>query len=78
MSFSDNNEILSESDNSYKKNTESNINFIAKKNENSSLITCDPVGAVKAYQVRFSLEIPRYIKSLLTDFWIEGKGNEID
>ena len=78
MSFSDNYEILSESDNSYKKNTESKYKFHCKKNENSSLITCDPVGAVKAYQVWFSLETLRYRKSLLTDFWIEGKGNEID
>ena len=53
MSFSDNYEILSESDNSYKKIPSRNINFIARKTKNSSLITCDPVGAVKAYQVWF-------------------------
>ena len=29
-------------------------------------------------KLKFSLETLRYRKTLITDYWIEGKGNEVD
>ncbi len=78
MSFSNNYEVLKEKDNTFKKNTETKYKFQCEKNKNSSVLTCTPVGKVKTYQIRFSLNTLRYRKSLITDFWIEGKGNEVD
>ena len=35
-------------------------------------------GKVKSYNIKFSLETLRYRKTLITDYWIEGNGNEVD
>ena len=78
MSFSNNYEALKEKDNTFKKNTETKYKFQCRRNKNKSLLTCKPIGEVKTYQIRFSLDTLRYRKSLITDFWIVGKGNEVD
>ena len=78
MSFTNDYKNLKEKDNSVKNITEAKYNYKCKKNESNSIISCSPVGIVNGYEIKFSLETLRYRKSLLTDFWIEGKGNEVD
>ena len=78
MSFSKNYELMNEKDNTRKKSSESKYTFQCKKAQDKPLLTCNPVGIVKSYQIKFSLETLRYRKNLLTDFWIEGKGSEVD
>ncbi|MEC6997254.1 MAG: hypothetical protein VXW97_03315 [Pseudomonadota bacterium] len=78
MSFTNDYKNLKEKDNSAKNITEAKYNYECKKNKSNALISCSPLGAVKAYEIKFSLETLRYRKSLLTNFWIEGKGNEVD
>ena len=78
MSFSNNYEVLKEKDNTFKKNTETKYQFQCIRKKNKSLLTCTPIGEMRTYQIRFSLDTLRYRKSLITDYWILGKGNEVD
>ncbi len=78
MSFNDNYELLHEKDNTLKQEGESKYTFQCKKSKDKLLLTCTPIGVVKTYQIKFSLNTLRYRKSMITDFWIEGEGNEID
>ncbi|MBF95904.1 MAG: hypothetical protein CFH34_00379 [Alphaproteobacteria bacterium MarineAlpha9_Bin4] len=78
MIFSNNYEKLNEKDNTFKNNLEAKYKFDCKKSEDKSLLTCYPIGNIVTYKIKFSLDTLRYRKSLITDFWIKGKGNEVD
>ena len=55
-----------------------NAQYDCKKNEKERILNCFPIGKVKSYEIRFSLKTLRYRKTLITDYWIKGKGNEVD
>ena len=50
------------------KNTEEKINSII----------CKPVDDNNTYNIVLSLESLRYRKTLITNYWLFGKGNEVD
>ena len=78
MGFSNDFQNLTEKDISIKKETETKYKFNCKKENTKKILRCDPVGKVISYKIKFSLDTLRYRKSLITDYWIEGRGNEID
>ena len=55
MSFTNDYKNLKEKDNSAKNITEAKYNYECK-NKSNALISCIPLGAVKAYEIKFSLE----------------------
>ena len=42
------------------------------------ILFCEPSVGEKPYYINFSLSTMRYKKSLITNYWINGKGNEVD
>ena len=78
MIFSNNFELLKEKDNTFKRESEAKYQYDCKKNEKETILNCSPKGKVKSYKIKFSLNTLRYRKTLITDYWIEGKGNEVD
>ena len=78
MIFSNNFEILKEKDNTFKKESESKYQFDCKKNKTKTILTCRAKGRINVYQIKFSLKTLRYRKTFITDYWLEGKGNEVD
>ena len=78
MVFSNNFETLKEKDNTFKKESESKYQFDCKKNKTKTILTCRAKGRINVYQIKFSLKTLRYRKTFITDYWLEGKGNEVD
>ena len=78
MVFSNNFTSLKEKDNTFKKESEAKYQFDCKKNKKEHTVTCVPKDRVSAYQIKFSLKTLRYRKTYITDYWVEGKGNEVD
>jgi len=78
MIFSNNFETLKEKDNTFKKESESKYQFDCKKNKTKTILTCRAKGRINVYQIKFSLKTLRYRKTFITDYWLEGKGNEVD
>ena len=78
MSFVNDFQTMTEKDISIKKETETKYKFNCKKADRRKIIDCHPSGKVISYKIKFSLDTLRYRKSLITDYWIEGRGNEID
>ena len=78
MIFSNNFSSLQEKDNTFKRESEAKYKFDCKENKNKNFLICNPKGKLNAYQIKFSLKTLRYRKTLITDYWIEGKGNEVD
>ena len=78
MIFSNNFLSLKEKDNTFRSESEAKYQFDCKKSKVETILICTPKGQIKAYQIKFSLKTLRYRKTLITDYWIEGKGNEID
>ena len=78
MIFSDNFTLLKEKDNTFKRESEAKYQFDCKKNKEEYIVTCVPKNRVNAYQIKFSLKTLRYKKTYITDYWIAGKGNEVD
>ncbi len=78
MIFSKNYTVLKEKDNTLKNGTEVKYQFECIKNKDKSLLSCSPKLLGSTYKIIFSLDSLRYRKSLITDYWIQGKGNEVD
>ena len=78
MIFSNNFETLKEKDNTFKKESESKYQFDCKKNKTKTILTCRAKGRINVYQIKFSLKTLRYRKTFITDYWLDGKGNEVD
>ena len=70
--------LLTEKESTREKKFEAKYKFECKKNKELSLIQCSPVDKNNTYNIKFSLVSLRYRKTLITDYWINGKGNEVD
>ena len=78
MSFNNDYQDLTEKDSTLKKEIEAKYKFKCHQEENKKLLHCSPTGKIASYDIKFSLETLRYRKSLISDYWIMGKGNEVD
>ena len=76
MYFSNNFLALKEKESNFKRESEAKYQFECKKNKN--ILTCNSKGIINVYQIKFSLKTLRYRKTFITDYWLEGKGNEVD
>ena len=78
FNFRKNFALLTEKEITREKKFEAKYQFECKKNENFDVITCKPIDKNNTYSIKFSLDTLRYRKTLITDYWLNGKGNEID
>ena len=70
--------LLTEKENINGKSLEAKYQFKCLKNEKKSILSCRHIGSVDTYDIEFSLSTMRYRKGLITDYWLNGKGNEVD
>ena len=78
MIFSNDFTSLKEKDNTFNRQSEAKYQFECFKNNKETTLKCIPKGKIKVYQIKFSLKTLRYRKTLITDYWIDGKGSEVD
>ena len=78
MNFSNEFSILIEKENTRAKETEVKYKFKCLKEKKNMIISCKPFEDGSSYNINFSLSTMRYRKILITDYWINGKGSEVD
>ena len=78
--FSKNYTKLTEKQKSRKKNTIFQNHYVCtiQGADNNAKIFCKPEASVFSYSIIFSRNTMRFKKRLITDHWLEGKGDEID
>ena len=57
---------------------EAKYQFSCLKDEIKLKLTCHSIDSINSYDIDFSLSTMRYRKALITDYWLNGKGNEVD
>ena len=70
--------LLTEKENNNTQVYEAKYQFNCLKNEKKSILSCHPIGSINSYDIKFSLSTMRYRKALITDYWLNGVGNEVD
>ena len=70
--------LLTEKENNDTQVYEAKYQFNCLKNEKKSILSCHPIGSINSYDIKFSLSTMRYRKALITDYWLNGVGNEVD
>lgn len=70
--------LLVEKESILGKKLETKYKFNCKKEKKKSLIICKPIDNNNAYSITLSLDTLRYMKTLITNYWLFGKGNEVD
>jgi len=78
FNFSKKFSLLTEKESTKEKKFEAKYKFECIKSEELNLIECTPTDKNNTYNIKFSLASLRYRKTLITDYWINGKGNEVD
>ena len=70
--------LLTEKENNNANFLEAKYQFSCLEDEKKSMLSCSPSGSIFSYDIEFSLSTLRYRKELITDYWLNGKGNEVD
>ncbi len=78
LNFRKNFQLLTVNQSTTENNFETKYQFDCEKSDSMNIIICEPTDRNNAYNIKFSLESLRYKKTLITDYWLNGKGNEID
>ena len=78
LSFTEDFSLLTEKENSNPQVVEAKYQFSCVKDEKKSILSCQPIDSINSYDINFSLSTMRYRKGLITDYWLNGKGNEVD
>ena len=80
LNFSEGFKFLTERENTVKEETEAKYQFKCTKENKHSIYFCTPfgLGLSSEYSIKFSLATMRFRKSVITDYWLNGKGNEVD
>ena len=78
FNFTEDFSVLVEKENTRAKEMEAKYQFLCSKKKNTMIFFCEPSVGEKPYYINFSLSTMRYKKSLITNYWINGKGNEVD
>ena len=79
FNFSDRYSSLTEKESTKDRNFEAKYQFYCKKEINEDLLFCRPIDKNNnTYNILFSLKTLRYRKTLITDYWLHGRGNEVD
>ena len=78
LNFTENYTFLTEMESTKEKKFEAKYQFNCKNEEKINSIICKPVDDNNTYNIVLSLESLRYRKTLITNYWLFGKGNEVD
>ena len=78
LNFTENYTLLTEMENTNENKFEAKYQFNCKKEEKINSIICKPVDDNNTYNIVLSLESLRYRKTLITNYWLFGRGNEVD
>ena len=78
LNFTKSFSLLIERERNKSKVNEAKYQFKCLENKIKSMLSCAPMGLTNSYTVDFSFSTMRYRKSLITDYWLHGKGNEVD
>jgi hypothetical protein len=77
MNFSEKYSLLTELESTKEKKFEAKYKFRCEKDDTSLIILCSP-NDNNTYKITLSLETLRYRKILITNYWLYGRGNEVD
>ena len=78
LNFTENYTLLTEMENTKENKFEAKYQFNCKNEKKINSIICRPVDDNNTYNIVLSLESLRYRKTLITNYWLFGKGNEVD
>ena len=78
LKFSKNYTFLVEKESTDGQKFEAKYQFNCKKEKPPFLISCMPIENNNTYNILLSLDTLRYRKTLITNYWLFGKGNEVD
>lgn len=78
LNFSENYTLMTEMESTKEKKFEAKYQFNCEKEEKINSIICRPVDDNNTYNIVLSLESLRYRKTLITNYWLFGRGNEVD
>ena len=70
--------LLVEKESIMGKKLEARYKFNCKEEKKKNLIICRPIDDNNTYSITLSLDTLRYKKTLITNYWLFGKGNEVD
>ena len=78
LNFTENYTLLTEMENTKENKFVAKYQFNCKNDAKINSIICRPVDDNNTYNIVLSLESLRYRKTLITNYWLFGKGNEVD
>ena len=78
LNFTENYTLLTEMENTKENKFEAKYQFNCKNEEKFNSIICKPIDDNNTYNIVLSLDSLRYRKTLITNYWLFGKGNEVD
>ena len=78
LNFSENYTLMTEMESTKEKKFEAKYQFNCRNEEKFNSIICKPVDDINTYSIILSLDSLRYRKTLITHYWLDGRGNEVD
>ena len=78
LNFSENYTLMTEMESTKEKKFEAKYQFNCENEEKFNSIICKPIDDNNTYNIVLSLDSLRYRKTLITNYWLFGKGNEVD
>ena len=78
LNFSENYTLMTEMESTKEKKFEAKYQFNCENEEKFNSIICKPIDDNNTYNIILSLDSLRYRKTLITNYWLFGKGNEVD
>ena len=78
MNFSEKHSLLTELESTKEKKFEAKYKFSCNKDDKTLTILCSPTDNNNTYNIILSLDTLRYRKILITNYWLYGRGNEVD
>ena len=78
LNFSENYTLMTEMESTKEKKFEAKYQFNCENAEKFNSIICKPIDDNNTYNIILSLDSLRYRKTLITHYWLDGRGNEVD
>ena len=78
LNFSENYTLMTEMESTKEKKFEAKYQFNCENEEKFNSIICKPIDDNNTYNIILSLDSLRYRKTLITHYWLDGRGNEVD
>ena len=78
LNFSESYTLMTEMESTKEKKFEAKYQFNCENEEKFNSIICKPIDNNNTYNIILSLDSLRYRKTLITHYWLDGRGNEVD